>query len=93
MEFLDTALKAAIQVLAGAAAAGLIAFFTFFIGLKSRMKSIQERLDENDKKFSVLLFSVGALFDKTFKGVENGRAEKAEEMLNEILYKIDNIDK
>lgn len=89
MEFIDVALKSAIGVLAGAAVTGLIAFFTFLLKLKDRLICIQERLDENDKKTSVLVFSVAALFDKTFKGVENGRTKKAEEMLNEILYNVD----
>ena len=89
MEYLDVMIKSMLGVLAAAAVSGVIGFAAFLFSLRRKIVSISDKVDSYDEKISVMLFTVGALFDKTFKGVENGRASKAEQLLNNMLYKIE----
>ena len=86
-DYIEVVLKSAIGVLTASFVSVFLIYFSFLITLKRKISDIQEKFFMYDEKFSVVLYTLAALYDKTFKGVENGRKAKAEELLNKILFK------
>ena len=89
MDYLEIILKAVVSVSVSGLFVSLMAYIKFFSGIRIRMKDMQERLEESEKTNRVILYTQAAIFDKVFKNIENGKKVKAEELLNEIIFKIE----
>ncbi len=56
--------------------------------LETAVAGLQEDRIHNEEVHNTLVFAISAIFDKVFKGVENGRKDLAETCLNKLIYKL-----